>query len=268
MKEKCVIFYNSTKAKAVEIYTDLKNFLKEKKISLLPKEKITEATFAIVIGGDGTLLRASKEIIKNESIPVIAINAGRLGFLTEIKEIEAREICESYLKGDYKIYSRGLLDAKINNETYNILNEVVITTGPLDKKLVSVDIFSDSGKINTYTGDGVIIATPTGSTGYSLSAGGPIVSYYLDAIIITPIAPHNLSTRPIVLSSEEVLYAKVNYNDVSNFLIIDGDFIKKLNVNDKITISYSDKKLNLVLPKERNYYSILKEKLKWGDNLC
>lgn len=268
MKEKCVIFCNKTKAKAVEIYTDLKNFLKEKNVTLLSKHEIDKATFTIVIGGDGTLLRASKEIIKKTNLPVIAINAGSLGFLTEIKELEARDICQSYLDKNYKIYSRGLLEITINDDSYNVLNEIVISNGRLDKRLISVDIFADSGKINTYTGDGVIIATPTGSTAYSLSAGGPIVSYHLDAIIITPISPHNLSTRPIILSSQEVLYAKVNHNDINNFLMIDGDFVKKLTVNDKITISYSDKKLNLILPKERNYYSVLKEKLKWGDNLC
>ncbi|NME36465.1 MULTISPECIES: NAD(+)/NADH kinase [Fusobacterium] len=267
MGEKCVIFYNSNKAKAVEIYTELKKFLKERGVTLLLPNEIEEATFSIVIGGDGTLLRASKEIIKKDNIPVIAINAGSLGFLTEIKEIEARKICENYLNKDYEICKRGLLELKINNDVYNVLNEIVISTGRLDKKLMSVDIFTDRGKVNTYIGDGVIIASPTGSTAYSLSAGGPIVSYRLDAFIITPISPHNLSTRTIILSSDEIIKAKVNYSDINNFLMIDGDFIKKLTMEDDIEIKYSNKKLNLVLPKDRNYYSVLKEKLKWGDNL-
>lgn len=266
--KKCVIFYNENKTKAIEIYERIVKFLNSKKITVLSKENIKEADFAIVIGGDGTLLRASKEIIKKENLLTIAINAGSLGFLTEIKEEEAIKICEDYLNDEFLIDKRGILKLEINGEEFYALNEVVISNGGMGKKLISLDLNCEMGNINTYRGDGVIISTPTGSTAYSLSAGGPIISHYLDAILITPIAPHNLSNRPIVIDSKRIVEIDIKEKEIENYIIVDGDSIKKVSPTDKIIIKYSDKKLNLLLPKERNYYSILKEKLKWGENLC
>ncbi len=264
MNKKCIIISNKHKELALELHTTVENFLISKGIHIISKDEIEKAHFAIVIGGDGTLLRASKEIIKKTNIPIIAINAGSLGFLTEIEAHEAIDACENFLSGDFSTFNRGMLELTINDVKYDILNEVVISNGRLDKKLISVELSSDHGKINTYIGDGLILATPTGSTAYSLSAGGPIVSYHLGAIIVTPISPHNLSTRSLVLSDEENIYVKVNNENMNNFLMIDGDFIKNLTTEDCVSITSSKKKLNLVLPRNRNYYSVLKEKLKWG----
>lgn len=269
--KKCVIFYNEEKKNAVINYEKIKDFLQGENVEILSAFDIKNADFAVVIGGDGTLLRATKKIIQNKDIVVIAVNAGNLGFLTEIKAEEGIEACKSYLQGDYDIDSRGLLDITINGETKNALNEVVISNGGMARKPVRIGMYSKRGKINCYRGDGVIISTPTGSTAYSLSAGGPIISHYLDAVLITPIAPHNLTTRPIVIDTKNNICVKVEEELGSErecFAIVDGEMWKKVTKEDRIEVKYSEKRLKLLLSKNRNYFSVLKEKLKWGDNLC
>lgn len=268
MGKKCVIFYNKEKIKAKEIYYKIINFFKQNKILILPVEKVLEADFAIVIGGDGTLLQASKEIIRKKNLVTIAINAGSLGFLSETKIEEALDACKIFLTGNYKVEKRGILEIKINSEKFYALNEVVFSNGGMGKRLTSLELFCDIGKINTYKGDGIIIATPTGSTAYSLSAGGPILSHYLEAMLITPIAPHNLTSRPIVIDSKRIIKIKHVKGFDRCFIIIDGKMIRQFEENDDIEIKYSEKTLNLFVHEGRNYYSVLKEKLKWGDNLC
>lgn len=267
MKKKCVIFYNKDKRKAIEAYKQITNFFKKNKVLILSSEKILEADFAIVIGGDGTLLRAAKEIIK-KNLVTIAINAGSLGFLTETKLEEAIDACQSFLNGNYKVEKRGILEIKINSEKFYALNEVVFSNGGMGKRLTSLDLFCDIDEINRYKGDGVIIATPTGSTAYSLSAGGPILSHYLEAILITPIAPHNLSSRPIVIDSKRKIRVEHVKGYDRCFIIVDGEMIRQIEEDDEIEIEYSEKTLNLFVHENRNYYSVLKEKLRWGDNLC
>lgn len=269
--KKCVIFYNEEKSNAVIYYNKIKNFLLRENVTVLSYCDIKKADFAVVIGGDGTLLRATQRILENENIVVIAVNAGSLGFLTEVKGEEGIDACKSYLLGDYELDSRGLLDIWVNGEKRTVLNEAVFSNGGMAKRPVKIGLYSDKGKINSYRGDGVIISTPTGSTAYSLSAGGPIISHYLDAVLITPIAPHNLTTRPIVIDVKREIHVKVEDdlgNDRESFVIADGYSWKKITKEDDIRVKYSDKKLKLLCPKNRNYYSVLKEKLKWGDNLC
>lgn len=269
--KKCVIFYNDEKAIAVINYKKIKDFLESEGVCVLSAENIEEADFAVVIGGDGTLLRATHKIIKNKNIVVIAVNAGSLGFLTEIKIDEGVEACKMYLSGDYEVEHRGLLDVWINDEKRIALNEVVFSNGGMARKPVKIGLYSDKGKINCYRGDGVIVSTPTGSTAYSLSAGGPIISHYIDAVLITPIAPHNLTTRPIVIDIKRdirVIVEEEADSDRESYVIIDGESWTRIDREDKIRVKYSEQKLKLLLPANRNYYSVLKEKLKWGDNLC
>ena len=269
--KKCTIFYNEDKANAVSYYKKIKEFLEKEGVKILLKNEIEDADFAIVIGGDGTLLRATQTIIKNKDIVVIAVNAGTLGFLTEINPEESIEICKSYLNGDYNIDERGLLDIIIDGEKKSALNEVVFSNGGMAKKPVKIGAYACERKINCYKGDGVIISTPTGSTAYSLSAGGPIISPYLDAILITPIAPHNLTTRPIVVDTKFPINIKVEDelgSDRKSVVIVDGEFWTEITRKNNIQVVYSDIRLKLLSPKERNYYSVLKQKLKWGENLC
>ena len=264
---KGTIIYNEDKNEAVKLYHDLKNFFVEKDIEIVPKADILEANFAIVIGGDGTLLRASKTLIRNSKIDVFAVNAGSLGFLTEIKIEEFKPTFNNYLKGRVKKESRQLLEVTIRGEVIDVLNEVVISKKNASSKILNISMCTENTKICDYKADGIIIATPTGSTAYSLSAGGPIVMPQIKAIVVTPLAPHNLATRPIIISGEEKLILTLNPKQ-KGCIIIDGEIEKEIENDEKILVSYSQKKINLILPENRDYYGILRDKLKWGDNLC
>ncbi|MGL5970959.1 MAG: NAD(+)/NADH kinase [Cetobacterium sp.] len=264
---KGTIIYNEDKADAKRLYLELLDFFLVKKIEIFPETEILKVDFAVVIGGDGTLLRASKNLIKNEKIDVFAVNAGSLGFLTEIKAEEFEETFDDYLKGIVKRESRRFLELVIKNEKIDVLNEIVISKKMASSKILNISMSTENTKICDYKADGIIIATPTGSTAYSLSAGGPIVMPQIKAIIVTPLAPHNLATRPIIISGEERLILTLNPEQKGS-VIVDGENEREIEKGEKISIYYSRKKINLILTKERDYYGILRDKLKWGDNLC
>lgn len=265
---KGVIIYNEGKEFAKKLNDEYLIFFKEKNIEIVPKSKIKEAAFIIIIGGDGTLLRASKSIIKNnEAIDVFAVNAGSLGFLTEIKAEEFKETFENYLEGRYQREPRSLLQLKSRGEVIYILNEVVISKAAAVSRILNISARTNKSTICNYKADGLIIATPTGSTAYSLSAGGPIVMPGLKVIIITPLAPHNLTTRPIIINGDEKLILSLREKE-KGCIIIDGEIKRELREQEIISICYSDKRLNLILPEGRDYYGVLRDKLKWGDSLC
>ncbi|MGL4970835.1 MAG: NAD(+)/NADH kinase [Cetobacterium sp.] len=264
---KGTIIYNDNKSEAIRLYKELLEFFKIKKIEIVPIEKILDADFAVVLGGDGTLLRASKKLIKNPRIDIFAVNAGSLGFLTEIKAEEFQPTFNNYLKGLVKIESRQLLELLIKNEKIDVLNEIVISKEKASSKILNIEMRTENTKICSYKADGIIIATPTGSTAYSLSAGGPIVMPQIEAIVVTPLAPHNLATRPIIISGKERLILTLNQEQRGS-IIVDGENERDIEKDEKIEIYYSHKKINLILPEGRDYYGILRDKLKWGDNLC
>ncbi|MGL4976809.1 MAG: NAD(+)/NADH kinase [Cetobacterium sp.] len=264
---KGTIIYNDNKSEAIRLYKELLEFFKIKKIEIVPIEKILDADFAVVLGGDGTLLRASKKLIKNPRIDIFAVNAGSLGFLTEIKAEEFQPTFNNYLKGLVKIESRQLLELLIKNEKIDVLNEIVISKEKASSKILNIEMSTENTKICSYKADGIIIATPTGSTAYSLSAGGPIVMPQIEAIVVTPLAPHNLATRPIIISGKERLILTLNQEQRGS-IIVDGENERDIEKDEKIEIYYSHKKINLILPEGRDYYGILRDKLKWGDNLC
>lgn len=261
------IIYNKNKKLAKELNEKYLKFFFEKKIQIVSCENIEEVDFAVVIGGDGTLLRATKQIIKNKDIVVFAVNAGSLGFLTEIKMNEFKKTFEEYLKGNITIEKRKLLQLQIKDEKIDFLNEIVVAKKEISSKIITVSLERENSKVAEYKSDGVIIATPTGSTAYSLSAGGPIVMTNIDAMIITPIAPHNLTSRTIVLDTKKPVTISLK-NGEQGIVYIDGDIKKEINKNESIKVSYSNKDLKLVIPKNRDYYNILRDKLKWGENLC
>ncbi len=267
MKKVCII-YNSEKEIAKEIYGESIKYFFEKNIEVVVGERSGEADFAVVIGGDGTLLRSFKHFIFKPEIYVIAINAGSLGFLTEIKKEKVFEEYNNFLSGTFKYEKRHILEIRINQKKYYALNEVVISKCGITSKVLRVRFSSDGEYMCTYKGDGVIISTPTGSTAYSMSAGGPIVKSSMKAMIITPLAPHNLNTRPIVISGEEKLKIQIEDVDRTGQIVVDGQVSTKVSSESVIDIKYSTVTLKLVIPRDRNYYSVLREKLKWGDNLC
>ena len=264
--KKVFIIYNKDKVVAKEIYDISIEYFEKKGIEVTNKP--TKADFGVVIGGDGTFLRAFRNFIFKKNLYVIAVNAGSLGFLAEIKKENVLFEYENFLNGDFKSEKRQVLKVEIDGKTYYALNEVVVSKAGITSRVLRVNFKANEEYMCTYKGDGVIVATPTGSTAYSMSAGGPILKSDMKAMVITPIAPHNLNTRPIVISGEEKLTLKLEDEKRLGQVIIDGQTNRKVTIEDEVKIEYSKHTLNLVIPKNRNYYSVLREKLKWGDNLC
>lgn len=262
--KKGIIIYNEDKPLAQKLYIESKEFLESLGIEVLDKTHIKEGDFVVVIGGDGTLLRASKTIIEKDEIDVFAINAGSLGFLTEIKKEEFKETFLNYMNDNYIIEERFLLKVKYQDKLYHILNDLVVTKRNAMSKLIDLGVEIEKRSLFSIKGDGVIVATPTGSTAYSLSAGGPIVTPHLEVVVITPLAPHNLSTRPIIISNKEKIAISLKSVEDGD-IILDGDIRLNLDKKSKIELYSCNKKIRLVLPKNRSYYDVLHEKLKWNE---
>ncbi len=264
---KTVVIYNKTKEKSVQFYQKMQKRLKEKGIEQIGEDRIKDADFMIVIGGDGTLLGASKKVLKKH-IPVLAINQGSLGFLTETKTEEAFSMLDLYIAGKCKYEERNFLELEVKGKKYYALNDIVIGKKGILSRMLSVDLYANKDYVNTYKADGIIVASPTGSTAYSLSAGGPIVSPNLEVLIITPIAPHTLSARPLIISKENIMSFGEIEEKYEATITIDGQIGVEYPTDGNVKIKISEKKLKLMKPENRDYYSVLREKLKWGDKLC
>ena len=225
------------------------------------------ADLLIVLGGDGTLISAVR-ILGDKNTPVMGINLGRLGFLTDTKLSEFEEKLKQIFTGNYKIEKRMKLHVNVlkNGERSfetEVLNDVVINKGAL-ARIVDIDVFVGDVFMNRYRADGIIVATPTGSTAYTLAAGGPIVFPTLNSIIVTPICPHSLSHRPIVLNENSVIKLKISNLEDKVFLTCDGQTGKKLEPGEEVFVKKSISSANLIVSEGYNYFSLLKEKLGWG----
>jgi NAD+ kinase len=220
------------------------------------------ADLVIALGGDGTMLHAVK-VMADKDIPILGVNFGGLGFLTEITQQELYSSLKDVLNGKFDIEERMMLEAKINNSSYKALNDVIITKGAL-ARVISLKVLIDSEYLTTYQGDGIIAATPTGSTAYSLSAGGPIVIPDMKTIILTPICPHTLGVRPMVIPYLSKITIVIESHGEGITLTIDGQQGVNLNFQDKVDITYAKKSIKLIKPKKRSFYEVLRTKLKWG----
>lgn len=264
---KTSFIYNPHKKEILTYIDTINKYLKKENINVVSNEFLDECDFIIVIGGDGTLIRASKEI-PNMNIPVAAINMGSLGFLTEIKTNEAFHMIEDFKNNNVKYDKRRMIKCKLNEHEIFGLNEFLFTkTGSL-ARMINIEVYADDDYINTYKSDGVIICSPTGSTAYSLSAGGPILYPDLNAMVITPIAPHTLTARSIVISGDSILKIKPVKSGSEICLVADGQYSKEINIDDDIELSLSDKYIKLIKPRNRSYYAVLREKLQWSNRLC
>ena len=222
----------------------------------------------ITIGGDGTLLR-SITYVRDLGIPIMGINTGRLGFLATLKQEMLHSELNKILFGEYNIKERSLLEVSVNNKTnfsdFNYaLNEVSVgrknTTSMIEIKTIL-----DGEYLNTYWADGLIISTPTGSTGYSLSCGGPIMSPSSQTFSITPIAPHNLNARPLIISDETIIELSVKGREESHLLSLDSKIISLEN-NTVIKIKKASFKIKLASLQNISFYKTLRNKLLWGED--
>ena len=237
--------------------------------SVSKDELVKRSDVLIVLGGDGTLLHIAEEAAKNKK-PVLGINLGNLGFLTEAPLRKLELLLDEYFKDNLVLDTRELLQAKIleSNEVIystSFLNDVVINKGAL-AKIINLDLFIDQSLVSNIRADGIIFSTPTGSTAYSLSAGGPIVTPRLPLVIITPICPHTLSNRPLVISNKSLIKVKIDSFNSPVFTTFDGDYSMEMESGFELEISKSSLKLNLLRFKDTKYFDVLKDKLMWSNN--
>jgi len=235
----------------------------------LPRTEVAaDADLVIVLGGDGTLLSAARAIDGRE-IPLFPVNLGGLGFLTAITMDELYPELERAFRGEHRIGKRKLLHCElIRSERvvgeYEALNDVVITKSAI-ARIVDLDVHVDHMFVCRYKADGLIVATPTGSTAYSLSAGGPIIFPSVAAICMTPICPHMLTNRPVIVPDTSVIRIICQAEDDSAFLTIDGQIGEPLKKGDQIACRSSEHTLMLVRPPRMLFFDVLRQKLKWGE---
>lgn len=236
-----------------------------KKIKIETFDKcVKDCDLIMSIGGDGTILSTVRKLSENQ-IPILGIHIGNLGFLAQSTEKKLIKALECIKNDDFKIQEKLLLKAKSNNHYYYAFNDIVVDHGN-SGRVLKTKVYNDKTHINNYEGDGLIISTPTGSTGYSLSSGGPIIHSDLDVITITPISSHSLSARPIILSSNSNIRVDFSESFIDASLTIDGQVRINLEKDDNILISKSKFCARLVVLPYYNYFNTLKEKLHWSGN--
>jgi len=236
--------------------------------SVLPERDLAAAVDVIVVfGGDGSFIWASR-MARGYDVPILGCNLGGLGFLTEFTVNEFFPMMERVIAGDYKIEKREMISGYVarkdkNREEFMVLNDIVINNGPISK-VVDLAIYIDEEYVTTFKADGIIFATPTGSTAYSLSAGGPIIYPTLPVITVTPICPHILTNRPIVVPNTKKIKTKVLTDIQNTYLTLDGQVGMPLYLGDEIVLESSEFYVNIIKSPFRDYFDILKTKLMWS----
>ncbi len=276
---------NTNKPKATQAIQQFVEFLRDRNLSVvyaaslrrhlpandselfLPIQDLGKSCDVVVaFGGDGTILSTAKDVGAT-GVPILGVNIGTLGFLAEVVVDELEETIDLLLQGKYEIIERMILRVDIIRDyltkTYYALNDVVLDKG-LASRLIYIDTKVDSVQLNSYRADGLIVATPTGSTAYSMSAGGPLVVPNMHAFLVTPICPHSLTVRPIVLASNSHIELTIRKEAEPVQVNIDGQNRYKLLFNETVRISRADYNLNWISIGKREFFEILRTKLNWG----
>jgi len=277
-----IIKHNNTKA--LEVGIKLESWLRKRGIRTVFSKELAHAIpgsqamekleipqvadVIVVLGGDGTLLSVAR-LVDSHDVPILGVNLGSLGFLTAISLDELYTMMADILENRFKVSKRMMLAARVYRRqeiitTYSVLNDLVINKGAL-ARIIELETTIDQGYLTTFKADGLIISTPTGSTGYSLSAGGPIVYPTLDSIIVSPICPHMLTNRPLLIPPKariETVLASEG-GDVS--LTLDGQIGFALQQYDRISVTRADHYIKLITSPTKTYFEVLRTKLKWGE---
>lgn len=236
-----------------------------------PEQILKSFDVGIVIGGDGTLLRASK-LLSPLGVPILGIKVGGLGFLLDVTPEEYTLAVDKLLNKDYYIEKRGTLEIVVESESvtkgkFLAINDAVVNKGTF-ARMLEITLFVNSRLVARYPADGIIVSTPTGSTAYSLSAGGPIVSPNLDCILVTPICPHSLFLRPLLLNPKDIIEIVVGEKHEEVMLTIDGQLGLHLDTKDKVRVSFSDIQCKLIrISENSDFFTTLREKLHWGEGV-
>jgi NAD+ kinase len=245
-------------------------YLKRERARAVEREKISSAKpeFAIVLGGDGTMLAAARALAKAR-IPILGVNLGSLGFLTEVALEELYPTLEATVAGHCIREPRAMLhcETKRNGKTisqHDLLNDAVVNKTEL-ARIADFDVYIDDQFVSNYKSDGLIVSTPTGSTAYSLAAGGPILLPDVNALIITPVSPHALTNRPLVVCDTAEIAIVVRSAEGTAYLSIDGQLGERLRDGDRILCRRSKVEVELLKLKSRTFFDVLRAKLKWGE---
>jgi len=255
-----------SKGASVLAADDLRENLCVQPDRFLPIEQLVErCDMVLSFGGDGTLLSTARKVGRRQT-PILGVNLGGLGYLAEISLSSLYPRVEELLSGAYRVEERMVLACRVNGspDVYYALNDVVIEKGAYTR-VVRIRTTIGGRYLNTYTGDGLIVATPTGSTAYSLSTGGPLVEPALNVLIVNPISPHTLTDRPMLIGCDQGIEALVQGGHDRMILSTDGQVERHLRVGDRIIIHKADYVVKLVLFHDKYFYDVLREKLKWGD---
>ena len=278
---------NPHKPKAVRLAADLAGWLGRKNVralvtedaaicaqegaAVVSEEDLLASDLLLVLGGDGTMLRWSR-VAAPKGVPMLGVNFGQYGFITEVHPQQVREAVERYLEGECRISERTVLEAEIAGRgaaaVSYALNDVVVTKGP-QGRMLALRTYVNDRFIATYATDGIIVATPTGSTAYSLSAGGPVVSPDVEALIITPICAHTLNARSLVVpDSERVrIVGECQADNQSMTLMVDGQVGGHLDGEDTVEVRKAGFKARLVQISAQSFYDKLQTRLRWGERI-
>jgi NAD+ kinase len=226
------------------------------------------ADLLIVLGGDGTLLAAAR-LLGDRNVPILPVNLGGLGFLTSVTLDDLYPVLEQAIKGQARYSERVMLESRVLRQGKPVhcaraLNDAVLNKAAL-ARIIDLDVRVNGEFVNTFKADGLIVATPTGSTAYSLSAGGPIIYPIVSAFVITPICPHTLTNRPVVIPDTAKIEIAFAAGETPIYLTVDGQVGVELQANDVVSLNAAAEKLRLVRPQGKSYFSVLRDKLKWGE---
>ncbi len=274
--KKVLVIANMHKPEAESLIEEIKGYMDESGIETeifgfkgkpeIPS--IEKIDFVISLGGDGTVLFSSR-IVQSHGIPILAVNLGAFGFITEISQHEWKSAFEKYIAGELSLSRRIMVKVMVEREgkriaTFRGLNDVVISGSGISK-IVRLNVILNKTSLGQYRADGIIFATPTGSTAYSVAAGGPILDPEIEAFILNPICPFTLSNRPIVISGNDVVFVNIEREQRAELILsIDGQEVFPLTKGDNIIFEKSHSKALLVRSDKRNFYEVLRSKLNWS----
>ena len=256
------------KAKRYKVYTAPEQKLILETTQLISSNDLKEMALVIVLGGDGTYLRAVR-LLKGHPVPILGFNMGFLGFLTAHSIDDVFATVDQTLKNNMVVHSRSRLHADVKLKSgkrlsFDALNDIVIERGSYSQ-LISTSLHFDKSFVNHIKADGLIISSPTGSTAYNLAAGGPILHPEVNAIVVTPVAPHSLTTRPLIFPDNKKLVLRIDQLTHAAHLIIDGQKVLELSPHDEVTISRNRIDHLMIRKPNHNFFELLKDKLKFGD---
>ena len=271
-----LIIANADKDINLELSNNILNYLEEHnakglivsddakyyETNLIKDEYLQDVQAIIVLGGDGTMLRAARTVGKD--IPFLGINLGTLGFLAEVEVANLYKAIDRLLADDYRIEKRMMIEGRVGDKVYHSLNDIVITRAGFSR-IIGLAVYVNGELLDTYEADGVIISTPTGSTGYNLSAGGPIISPRTKAIVVTPISPHSFSAKSVVFDSLDNISVEIvkkrKTQDTEAIVSFDGDNNMELSAGDVVNAGISSKEVSLIKMYDVNFYSVLRDKI-------